>query len=58
MVIKIEHIDEETFYVYVDSTWVGGFNHDTHGWDGMRAAKELVINIADALGIEVEYADG
>lgn len=42
--------DEERTELFVGERSVGSFNHDEHGWQGMREAERLFENIAKVLG--------
>jgi hypothetical protein len=44
--------EQEEFFVGKKS--VGCFNHDTHGWQGMRDAEKLFENTAKTLGAAFE----
>lgn len=50
-------LDEESFRVEVDGESLAQFNHDTHGWAGMSAAKTLVEQLCDRLGVELVEED-
>ena len=52
-VIAIARPDEEHLEIFVDDVEVGTFDHDRHGWDGMKSAETLVLRIADQLGLQV-----
>lgn len=46
--------DEEREEFFVDEKSVATFNHDTHGWQGMKDAAKLFENIAKAIGAPFE----
>lgn len=46
--------DEEQVEFYVGEKLVATFDHDTHGWSGMRDAEKLFKNVAQALGAKFE----
>jgi hypothetical protein len=46
--------DEEQTELFVGEKSVGSFNHDQHGWQGMRDAEKLFENIAKALKLPLE----
>ncbi len=52
--IGIRRPDEEHMEVWLNGEQIGALNHDEHGWDGMRTAEALVLQIAAAVGVEVE----
>lgn len=59
MKITKNNIDDETveFYIIDDKrkeTFIGNFNHDEHGWAGIRAAEEIIETIAKVAKIEIE----
>ena len=50
-------LDEESFRVEVAGESIAQFNHDEHGWAGMSAAKTLVEQLCNRLGVELVEAD-
>ena len=50
-------LDEESFRVEVAGESIAQFNHDAHGWAGMSAAKTLVEQLCNRLGVELVEAD-
>lgn len=52
----IEHPDndEEREEFFVGEKLVASFNHDEHGWNGMRDAGEMFQKIAKAVGADFE----
>jgi CO/xanthine dehydrogenase Mo-binding subunit len=55
--ITFKRPDEETLNVYVDGEYMGNVNHDDHGWQGMQCTEQLIMEIAEKLGIEVTEED-
>lgn len=55
--IKIIQHSEESFSVQCNGVDIGNFNHDAHGWDGMRAVENVVTGLAKLLEIPVVEID-
>jgi len=49
----IESSKDDSIELFVGEKSVGTFNHDEHGWQGMRDSEELFIKIANTLGVGV-----
>lgn len=47
----IDYDSDESFVVSADRVELGRFSHDEHGWAGMTAVKELVVEIAASFDI-------
>lgn len=50
-------LDEESFRVEVAGESLAQFNYDEHGSRGMSAARTLVKQLCDRLGVEVVEDD-
>lgn len=46
--------DDEKIEMFVGEKSVGTFDHDTHGWSGMRDAEKFFERIATAVGAKFE----
>lgn len=46
--------NEEKEEFFVGARPVGSFNHDEHGWDGMKSARDLFESVAKAIGAKFE----
>lgn len=46
--------DEEREEFFVGEKSIATFNHDEHGWQGMRDAGRMFENIAEAVGAKFE----
>ena len=55
--ITIEWVDDEMFEVLFDGEVIGTYDHDEHGWSGMRAVEVLVVELNKRLGCK-EVDDG
>lgn len=53
-VIKFIREDDEQLVIELDGQYVGGANHDEHGWSGMDAVEDAVTAIAKQLKWSVE----
>lgn len=53
-VITFDWVDDETCDIYLDGVHVGKMDHGAHGWDGMIGIRDVVTNIADALGYRIQ----
>lgn len=57
-VVKQPLGDEGPQQFYVNGTQVGEVNHDSHGWAGMEAARNMFEEIAAQLDVQVMTVNG
>lgn len=50
----IEQSDEEHIKLFVGEKSIASFNHDEHGWSGMKNAEEIFEKVAKAVGSDFE----
>ena len=50
----IESPDDEVIELFVGELLVGRLTHEEHGWDGMKAGRDLFKKVAETLGAAFE----
>jgi hypothetical protein len=50
----VEKTDDESVEFFVGETPVASFDHDQHGWSGIREAERMFEKVAKAVGAKFE----
>ena len=58
--LTIRERNEETRIILLNGEVVAYLTHDALGWEGMKVAQELAVDLASRLGVEIEeeYDEG
>ncbi|TXH11889.1 MAG: hypothetical protein E6R04_00235 [Spirochaetes bacterium] len=52
--VVIDDDGDETCRVFVGNDFVGEISHEEYGWGGMTSVMDLIENLGEALGFEVD----